>query len=139
MENWKLKFGSNSGGKGINVYIHNETIECLITVPVKYLDVFGYCVAGCELGIIGKQRFDNFVEQNITMQKIVNEHLAQLQKDVDYITIRDYFNNEYKFKSKVEKDSVKRTLDLIKEEYQKLTKVKIEYNKEEIIKLRLLK
>lgn len=137
LDDWYIAFTRLSSTQhGINLFAVHKDYDLCIQIPNDDLQVFGFYVAGCELGIIGEYRIDNIPEQILTLRKIIDSHLANQNKEIDFWTIKDFINQEYKIKSKIEKTAIDRFFSIVKEEFQHLCKFKVKNNKEESDKIK---
>ena len=131
LDGWIIDSCLMSGSHGTHPFAINIKYGLEIGIPNKHLKVFGFYVAGCEAGIIGEYRTDNIDEQKIILREIIDEHLNQLNNYPDYLTIDSYLKNIYKSKSKIEKDSINRTLKILDDNFQDLYKFQKENNNKE--------
>lgn len=126
----EIKFKSVS--PGIKPFITNSFYGTQVPISSENLRAFGYYVAGCELGIIGTG--NEALEEDKLKDIIINELcdvIKHNERNPDYQSIRSFLINNYVPKSKIEKDSIKRILDILKENYQDLWKHKLKESESE--------
>jgi hypothetical protein len=131
-KNWEIKsISTNDGGKGVNPCIVHEEYRLIIRIPHKSLNVFGYCVAGCELGIIEQTEKGSKYEQLVEILEIVTNELLIKTKEPNFWDVKNYLKN-YKGKRKMGLfvkpskkiiESIKNVLAILNENWQELNKI----------------
>lgn len=130
---WYIKHITlNSTDSGLKIFIVNDETGLEIKVPHDRLKVFGFYSAGPCLGVIAYDTVGTLEEQKEEINKILTAELCQYSKSPEWYDIRQYLCN-YKGKmrlgkiipfSKITKDSIKKTIEVIDNEWQEICKKK---------------
>jgi len=123
---WNVETLSNNGDKGINPCLVNDSLKISIKISHDHLRVFGYCTAGCELGIIGGDNEGSKQEKILALIEIISIYTSRLRCDPGYMDIRRHLKN-YKGKMRFSKyippsqstlNAINKTLEIIEDDWQ---------------------
>lgn len=125
--NWEIKtIHATGGGHGLEVYLVNKNNGYEIRVPNDKLEIFGYTCYGPEAGILSNNKEEKSEKEQISaLIYILSEELNQQSKVIDYHTLEVYLKNERKSNYKIENNSIYKTFQIIKDEFQNIFKYKL--------------
>ncbi len=104
-----------------------------IRIPNNDYLIFGYYCGGAYASC-ARDKKSEFSEQDIETaikkcSEILMNEIILISKVPSYFDCRDFLNSKKFGKSKIENDSIKRVLSLLKENYQDLVKSVVGFNK----------
>lgn len=135
LDGWTIETTSIVGESGLLVYALHAENKIEVEIPYNFLPVFGYVSNGPCLGITGHSSCGDIELQKTTLRKIIDDYLKRKELIINYHSIVDFLKKEYKVKNKIEGNSIKRTLDILLENYQELVRFRLsEFNKEKFKK-----
>ena len=129
MNNWKIKnITLDATSAGVHPNLVNEVLKISMPIPNKYLNTFGYKVAGPCLGIIGNNSEGTEMEKTNAIVEILAEYLVHCLKCPDFHDIKSVLM-AYKGKMRMSKivpapastlSAIKKTLQIMDDEFQNM-------------------
>lgn len=119
----KLGFDIRVIGNNDRDYTFNLEVNA-ITIPNQDYPIFGYYCGGAYASCVRTKKEEFTIEDIevaiIKCSEVLMSEIVSINKVPTYFDCRDYLNSFGK--SKIEKDSIKRVLTILKENYQELIK-----------------
>jgi hypothetical protein len=132
----------HDGNSGVHPHLINDEKQVSISIPSEYLEVFGYKAHGPMLGIMGGEELGSVEEQINAVISIISLELKRIDNQPSWIDVREFlYTYQGKIRcdkiiplSKIEKESIIRTVKIINDEYNTIYRNKIEFSKQYLSK-----